>query len=83
MILAFFLTPLGRAVGAAFVILALIGAIYLKGKSDGKDTAIVSINEQTDRAMEAARDAANSVDDCYRLDGVRWNIARAKCERYP
>lgn len=83
MILAFLLTPLGRYLAGAIAILAILGAIYLKGKSDGKDNAIEAINEDTAKAFEAAREAARNVDQCYALDGVRWNIARAKCERYP
>ncbi len=80
-ILGFIFSPLGRYVAVGLAIMAVIGGIYWKGRNDGKGHAIEGINRQTERAIEDAHIAARTVDECYRLDGMRWNIARAKCER--
>ena len=60
-VIAFFLSPLGRWVGIGAVILAAIGGIYVKGRSDGKATyqakltaAINKSIEQGDRARTEA-----------------------------
>lgn len=71
--LAFFLSPLGRWVGISAIILAAIGGIYVKGRSDGKaayqaklTAAINKSIEQGDRARTEALkkfDATKEIDD--------------------
>lgn len=80
--ISFLLPPfVGRVALAVVLIAAIVGGIYLKGRKDGSTGAISSINDQTQDAIEAAENAARSVDDCYRRDGMRWNVSRARCER--
>ena len=81
--MALLLSPVGRAILVALLLLAAVGGIYSKGRKDGDAGAVSKINRQTEAAFDAAREAARSVDDCYALDGVRWNVARARCERHP
>jgi uncharacterized protein (UPF0333 family) len=82
--MAFLLSPIGRVVLVLCLILAGLLGIYAKGRSDGKQKTIETINQQTSEAFDAALAAARTVDACYALDsGLRWNISRAKCERNP
>lgn len=51
-ILAFFLSPLGRWVGIGAIILAAIGGIYVKGRSDGKAMYQAKLTREINKAIE-------------------------------
>lgn len=52
--IGFLLSPIGRWLAGATAILVLLGGIYIKGRSDGKDL----ITERWKRAEQAASDKA-------------------------
>jgi hypothetical protein len=55
--MAFLLSPIGRWLGGAVVIVVLVGGIYMKGRSDGSATVIDRINVENSRAKQAADEA--------------------------
>lgn len=72
-ILSFFLSPLGRWVGIAAIVLTVIGGIYLKGRSDGKAAYQAKLTREINKSIqegdrartEALKkfDAAKEIDD--------------------
>ena len=48
--LAFFLSPIGRWLGGAAIVLAVVAGIYMKGHSDGS----ASVQRKWDAAVQAA-----------------------------
>lgn len=59
--LAFFLSPIGRYVGGGLVILAILGGIYLKGRSDARASYKATIEREITDAItkgDAARERA-------------------------
>lgn len=65
-ILAFILSPIGRWVGGALVIITLLGGIYAKGRHDGK----LSYKAKIEREIAAAIDKgdAGRADTLKQLD---------------
>lgn len=51
-ILAFFLSPIGRYVAIGAIILAAIGGIYVKGRSDGKSAYQAKLTREINTAIE-------------------------------
>lgn len=50
--IAFFLSPIGRWVGGAAIVIALIGSVYLKGRSDGKASYQAKVEREIKRAVD-------------------------------
>jgi len=79
-IIAFFFSPLGRWIGGALIIVALIGGIYMKGHSDGSSR----VQAKWDAAVQAAIEKGNAArTDAERAisadpDGVRDDFNRDK-----
>ena len=57
MMLAFILSPIGRIVAGGVVILAMLGGIYVKGYSDGKQ----NVQAKWDRAVQATIDRGEEI----------------------
>lgn len=54
--IAFLFSPIGRYVGGALAILAVVGGIYMKGRSDGS----ASVQAKWDAAVQAAISKGNA-----------------------
>lgn len=71
-ILAFLLTPTGRALAGGLVILAVISGVYLKGRSDGaagkQAEWDAAVKAAIGRGESARRDAERDVDGGMRDD---------------
>lgn len=75
-ILAFFLSPIGRYVGGALIVLLAVGAIYLKGhsngyascKSDWQAAEQRTIEKGANARRDAERDVTNGVSDGFNRD---------------
>ena len=50
-IIAFFLSPIGRYVAIGAAALALLGGIYVKGRSDGKASYQAALTRQANKAI--------------------------------
>ena len=76
--LAFFLSPLGRWLGGAAIVLAVVAGIYMKGHSDGSDR----VQRKWDAAVQAAIDKGSKArtdaerDVGAQPDGVRDDLNR-------
>lgn len=57
----FIFTPLGRLMGSLAALLAAIGAIYAKGRSDGKDKVRTAATADALRRTQSAVAAGNAV----------------------
>ena len=78
--IGFILSPMGRYIGGALLILAIIGSVYLKGRNAGEHNAIESINATNALAKKDALEAADNVHDCYARGGV-WKLKSRECIR--
>lgn len=67
--LTFFLSPIGRYVGVALAILAVIGTIYMRGRSDALSGAEAAAAADALRRTENAIRSGDSVD--VTADGLR------------
>lgn len=79
-LIRFATSPLGRYIVALVALLVIIAGIYLKGRGDGKDSALTGVQKQNDKAIKEADEAARTVDDCYQSGGV-WDRATGNCRR--
>ena len=51
-ILAFFLSPVGRWLGIGAIILAAVGGIYVKGRSDGRASYQAKLTRAINKSIE-------------------------------
>jgi hypothetical protein len=78
-IISFFLSPLGRWIGIALVVMAAIGGVYTKGRVDGRTAYKAKIERQIEDAKlkgdtareKALRDFDAAPDDGLPDDGFR------------
>lgn len=65
-VLSFFFSPIGRYVAIGIVILAALGGIYAKGRSDGASAVQskwdAAVQAATERGADARREAERTID---------------------
>lgn len=59
-ILTFFLSPVGKLVGGALLILTVIGGSYTKGRLDGRASYKAKIERQIKDAVEKGNEARDN-----------------------
>jgi ABC-type transporter Mla subunit MlaD len=73
--LSFILSPIGKFMSAAVVVLAVFGFIYGKGQFDGRKSYKETIQRESNKAVAKATDARNAAvrrfDGGMRDDGFR------------
>lgn len=71
-LITFFLSPLGRYVGIAAIVLTFVGGIYIKGRSDGKAAFQAKLTREINTAIEkgdrARAEALNRFDSMKDYD---------------
>lgn len=80
--ITFFLSPVGRWVAGALVVLALLGGIYLKGRSDGYSSCKTKWEAAEQAALKRGSDARISAERDV-ASGVRLNEFDRKPDNLP
>jgi len=76
-LIAFFIGPVGRYVGLALLVAAVVGGVLWKARTDGAADATSRI----ERANNAARDAADRGQQPVTECKGTWNRGTGKCEK--
>lgn len=73
---------LPMVLGGALLVVSTLGGLYYAidshAEERGWNKAIAAIAAKDKRAIDAARKARSSVDDCFAAGGV-WDTASGKC----
>jgi hypothetical protein len=77
-IIAFFLTPIGKYVGLALLVIVALGWYRFDAVQDGYNQATRAMNEQMLKWTGLADKARQKVTECP-LD-KKWNRSTGKCE---
>jgi hypothetical protein len=76
-LIAFAIGPIGRYVVLGALLLALIGGVYLKVRSDGAEAERVRIERANAKARDAADSAMRGPLECLGT----WDRSTGTCER--
>jgi hypothetical protein len=80
MILTWLLTPIGRYVAGAGVVLAIIGGLYLLGRSHGGTAAIERVEKQNTEVKRIVDKQVSNVSTCFAKGPPwEWDTSTGSC----
>jgi hypothetical protein len=80
MILAWFLTPIGRYVAGAGIVLAFVAGLYLLGRSHGGTAAIERVEKQNAEVKRIVDKQVSNVSTCFARGAPwEWDTTTGQC----